>query len=219
MAGPIIDPQNFTQRYLAAKEPNAASMGAEGAVLCHVLYAWALSYGVDHRGELDIPEGGGEPLGVLSVKSPGSNEMRREADRQNRFENMRKVVEMALREIDEIGIMRKPTWDGVRVLLLILPLTEGIASPVERLAMYETALNQVYALCSYGGLGYDGLPAGTSGVNGGEDKDGMTNVQLVRVRIYWCTCILCIRRAVLMGRRIRARRHHDRAQGWPTTPR
>lgn len=164
-------------------------MGPEGAVLCHVLYAWALSYGVDHRGELDIPEGGGESLGVLSVVSPGPNEMRREADRQTRFEQMRKVIEIALREIDEIGIMRKPTWDGVRVLLLILPLTEGIASQVERLAMYETALSQVYALCSFGGMGYDGLPSGTSSVNGGRDVDGMTNVQLVRVRIYWCKSI------------------------------
>jgi hypothetical protein len=55
----------------------------------------------------------------------GDNEMRRESDRQRRFHRMKAVVEMVLREIDECGIMRKPSWDGVRALLLILPLTEG----------------------------------------------------------------------------------------------
>jgi hypothetical protein len=100
-------------------------MGPEGAILCHVLYAWALSYGVDENGQLDIPEGGGSPLGPLSLVAPGENEMRREGDRQRRFSRMKSVVELVLREIDECGIMRKPTWDGVRSLLLILPLTEG----------------------------------------------------------------------------------------------
>lgn len=163
-------------------------MGAEGAVLCHVIYAWAVSYGVDEHGRLDVPEGGGEPLGVLSVAGTSENELRREADRQRRMAKTRSAVQIILNEIDEIGILRKPTWDGVRVLLLILPLTEGVSTPVERLAMYEAALNQVYALCSFGGMGYDGQPAATSGVNGGVDNDGRQNVQLVRVRIYWCKC-------------------------------
>lgn len=170
-------------------------MGPEGAILCHVLYAWALSYGVDANGELDVPEGGLEPLGPLPLDNASDNELLRELDRQRRFSNMREAVEVVLKEIDECGVMRKPTWDGVRVLLLILPLTEGISTSVERLAMYETALNQVYSLCSFAGMGYDGQPAATSGVNGGSDGDDDEvagtgqNVQMIRVRIYWCTSL------------------------------
>jgi hypothetical protein len=64
-------------------------------------------------------EGGAAPLGPLSLVAPGDNEMRRESDRQGRFHRMKAVVEMVLREIDECGIMRKPSWDGVRALLLM----------------------------------------------------------------------------------------------------
>jgi hypothetical protein len=173
-------------------------MGPEGAILCHILYAWAVSYGVDERGQLDVPEGGGTPLGPLSPMSPGENEVRREGDRQRRFTKMKLAVQIILREIDECGVMRKPSWDGVRALLLILPLTEGrcpsiscakrlgVSTSMERLAMYETALNQSYALCSFSGLGYDGRPSGASGVNGGSDHNGFQDVSPVRVRIYWC---------------------------------
>lgn len=141
---------------------------------------------MDENGQLDVPEGGGEPLGPLPLGSPSENELRREADRQRRFQRMRGAVEVALKEIDEHGVMRKPTWDGVRSLLLILPLTEGISTSVERLSMYEAALNQVYTLCSFAGLGYDGQPSGVSGVNGGTDSNGIQDIQLIRVRIYWC---------------------------------
>jgi hypothetical protein len=50
-------------------------MGPEGAILCHVLYAWAVSYGVDEQGQLDVPDGGGAPLGrgqrdAARIRSP-----------------------------------------------------------------------------------------------------------------------------------------------------
>ena len=54
--------------------------------------------------------------------------------------------------------------------------------------MYEAAISQVFTLCSFGGIGYDGLPSGTSGVNGGSDMVPGRNIALIRVRIYWCTC-------------------------------
>lgn len=181
-----MDAREFTRRYLSLSRPSAAGMGAEGAILCHVLYAWAVSYGVDERGQLDIPEGGGNDLGPLPLDTSSDNERQREVDRQHRFVNMRRAVEVILKEIDDLGVMRKPTWDGVRVLLLVLPLTEGISSSVERLSMYETALNQVYSLCSFAGVGYDGQPAATSGVNGGTDGEGDLDYQMTRVRIYWC---------------------------------
>jgi hypothetical protein len=123
-----LDPTDFVGRYLSYAQPCAANLGPEGALLCHVLYAWAVSYGVDEHGQLDIPEGGGEPMGNISLLDPGKDEVKREADRQARFAKMRVAVDIILQEIDACGILRKPTWDGVRVLLLLLPLTEGMST-------------------------------------------------------------------------------------------
>lgn len=102
-------------------------MGAEGCILCYILYAWALSYGVDESGQLDVPEGGAVPIEVYEMRHVGKSEMRREADRQRRKSKMLGVLDVILKRIDELAIMRKPTWDGVRCLLLVLPLTEGAA--------------------------------------------------------------------------------------------
>ena len=90
-----------------------------------MLYAWAVSYGVDENGNLDVAEGGDAPDGPIDLTKPGDGEIKREADRQKRWARMAMVVEYILKKIDEAGLMRKPTWDGVRALLLILPLTEG----------------------------------------------------------------------------------------------
>ncbi|WWC89458.1 uncharacterized protein L201_004382 [Kwoniella dendrophila CBS 6074] len=182
---PVLDPQNFVGRYLSNPDPSAAAMGPEGAILCHVLYAWAVSYGVDEYGKLDVPEGGGPALDEVSLLGPGDIEMKRENDRQRRKEKMRQVIEFILKEIDEHGLMRKPTWDGVRVLLLVLPLTDGISSPVERLSMYESAISQVFTLCSFVAMGYDGQPSATAAINGGSDDLAGQDLVRVRVRIYW----------------------------------
>ena len=100
-------------------------MGPEGAILCYVLYAWAVSYGVDQRGLLDVPEGGGVPDAPIDMLNPDTGELKREADRQRRRTKMIGVLEVILKRIDQCGVMRKPTWDGVRALFLVLPLTEG----------------------------------------------------------------------------------------------
>ncbi|KAL7421552.1 hypothetical protein Q5752_003321 [Cryptotrichosporon argae] len=182
---PVIDPVEFVERYYSVPVPCAAALGPAGAVLCHVLYAWAASYGVDEHGRYDVPEGGGEPIGSVSLLGIGEGERRREADRARRHDRMAAAVTAVLREIDEAGLLRKPSWDGVRVLLLILPLTEGIAPPVERLAMYNAAISQVYMLCSHASLNYDGRPAGMSAANGGTDQTVIGSMHLVRARIYW----------------------------------
>jgi hypothetical protein len=104
-------------------------MGPEGSILCHVLYAWAVSYGVDEHGNLDVPEGGDAPDGPIDLVQHGEGEIKREADRTRRKTIMAAVLEVILRRIDECGVMRKPSWDGVRALLLILPLTEGSSGP------------------------------------------------------------------------------------------
>ena len=103
-------------------------MGPEGAILCHVLYAWAVSYGVDENGELDVPEGGEVIDERVDLKVLGERERKREADRQKRRSKLKGLLEIILKEIDDFGILRKPSWDGVRSLLLVLPLTEGMFS-------------------------------------------------------------------------------------------
>jgi hypothetical protein len=52
--------------------------------------------------------------------------------------------------------------------------------------MYEGALSQVFMLCSYDALGYDGKAAGTSGANGGSDQGSGRDINIVRIRTYWC---------------------------------
>lgn len=122
---PILDPTEFVNRYLSVNPPYAAAMGPEGAILCHVLYAWAVSYGVDEHGRLDVPEGGDAPAGLVDLMKHNEGEIKREQDRQRRRAAMAQILEVILRRIDQCGVMRKPSWDGVRALLLILPLTDG----------------------------------------------------------------------------------------------
>ena len=120
----MLEPVEFVTRYSSNPFPCAAAMGSEGAILCHVLYAWALSFGVDQNGDLDVQDGGDAPDGPIDLVAVGQGETKREGDRQIRKEKLMKVLEVILKQIDDCGVLRKPTWDGVRSLLLILPLTE-----------------------------------------------------------------------------------------------
>lgn len=115
----------FVSRFLSKPIPCAAAMGPEGAVLCHTLYAWGVAYGVDERGQFDINESSSEPLATVSLASVGEGEARRDVDRQRRLEKLNRVLRTIIKEIDEYGILRKPTWDGVSALLLFLPLLDG----------------------------------------------------------------------------------------------
>lgn len=61
--------------------------------------------------------------------------------------------------------------------------------------MYDAAISQVFMLCSHAAMGYDGQPSATAAVNGGtEDDQGIT---AVRVRVYWCKCLLLFRTSFL----------------------
>ncbi|BEI87789.1 uncharacterized protein CcaverHIS019_0105070 [Cutaneotrichosporon cavernicola] len=183
---PIVDSLDFVTVYLSKPIPCAAAMGSVGAVLCHCLYAWGLSYGVDERGQLDVAEAGGETVGPLNLLSASESEARRERDRQRRKEKFNGVVRTILREIDEYGILRRPSWDGIRAVLLILPLTEGISTPVERQALYQSALSQVQLLCTNDSFGYDGLPVTlplSPSLNSNPNK--AESIRLTQLRIFW----------------------------------
>ncbi|KAJ9108955.1 hypothetical protein QFC21_000277 [Naganishia friedmannii] len=187
---PLIDAINFGNRYKSAYPHSAVTMGLAGGILCHVLYAWACSYGIDQSGqplvqsqEWYIPEGTVHPDRQQQYSI-------RESARQRQLEQTNLAVRRVLQEIDQAGILRSISWDGARCLLLILPLTElqkdrmmrdpliyylpDISSAAERLAMYECALGQVFSLCSDSALGYDGLPV-----------IPRPEQELMRRRLYW----------------------------------
>ena len=76
-----------------------------GQLIALVLVVWAASYGLDEGGD-EVPE-------------------LRSEDEQQRKERVNEMLIELLYLVDIHGLLRRPTWDGVRALLLILPLTEG----------------------------------------------------------------------------------------------
>ena len=103
ITGPILDPLEFAARF---SNGDPEELGDIGRLICLVLSTWAASFGVNEKGE---PE---RHTGYDAVK------LRRE--RTNAW------VHELLRMVDHYGLLRRPTWDGVQVLLLLLPLTEGM---------------------------------------------------------------------------------------------
>ncbi|GJJ12260.1 hypothetical protein Clacol_006501 [Clathrus columnatus] len=150
---PIIEPEEFKARYIAFFNGSPDALGIAGQLIAMLFVIWAASYGVDHCGKEDSWNG----FQGIQYRKQTTNAMMQEL----------------LCLIDIHGILRKPSWDGVRVLLLAMPLTEEVAEPLERLTIYETAINQVYTLCSL---------ASPRSVNSGQgdEVDAM-----VRARIYW----------------------------------
>ncbi|CUA75867.1 Protein Ycf2 (chloroplast) [Lotus japonicus] [Rhizoctonia solani] len=148
---PIVDPTEFSARFYESEQGKPESLGVAGSMICMLLVTWAATYGVNEYG-VEEPSNGLE----------GVRERRRRCN-----EMVREILGL----IDKHGLLRKPTWDGVRVLLLIMPLTEDVQTQLERLAMYEATVSQVYTLCSLGSLVKSGQ---------GEFVDA-----LVRARIFW----------------------------------
>lgn len=65
-----------------------------------------------------IPSGTTEPNEVRQWREA------REMIRQQQLEQTNVVVKQILKEIDQAGVLRSMTLDGVQSLLLLLPLTE-----------------------------------------------------------------------------------------------
>lgn len=102
---PIIDPSEFCARFFEFSKGNCNALGIPGQLITMLLAVWAASFGVNEYGieELHHSEA------VICNRREVTNEMVREM----------------LHLIDIHGILRKPTWDGVRALHLLLPLTQG----------------------------------------------------------------------------------------------
>lgn len=70
-----------------------------------ILVIWAASFGVTEYG----------------IEEPVQGLM----DIQRNKERVIEMLHEVLYWIDMHGILRKPSWDGVRALLLVIPLTQG----------------------------------------------------------------------------------------------
>ncbi|TBU32375.1 hypothetical protein BD309DRAFT_879221 [Dichomitus squalens] len=147
---PILEPTEYCSRFTDWYNGTTDGLQFPGQLIALVLVVWAASYGINEAGE-EVPE--------LT-----------EEDIQERKERVNEMLYELLYLIDIHAILRKPSWDGVRVLLLVMPLTEEVQTPMERLAMYDATMSQVYALCSLH----------SAEIGQGEYVDA-----LVRARIFW----------------------------------
>ncbi|KAH9180309.1 hypothetical protein EDB89DRAFT_2062044 [Lactarius sanguifluus] len=155
---PIIDPSEFCARFFEFSKGNYNALGVPGQLIATLLAVWAASFGVNEYGIEELHHG--------------------EAVIRNRREATNEMVREMLQLIDVHGILRKPTWDGVRALHLLLPLTQEVQSPMERLVMYEAMVSQVFTLCSL---------ASVSSVGSGQ---GQAVDTLVRARLFWYSHIV-----------------------------
>jgi hypothetical protein len=103
--GPILEPLEFRDRYLQFIKGNPDALQVPGQLIAMALVVWAASFGVNEYGMEDPQE------------SP--------ADIRQRKEQINEMLQEILYLVDLHGVLRKASWDGVRLLLLLLPLTQG----------------------------------------------------------------------------------------------
>jgi hypothetical protein len=100
-----LDPYAFAARYAAYSNGNPSALGPAGVLIGAMLVIWAASFGFDESG----------------VVNPANSY---EIFRHRRF-LCDKWIRESLEYLDEHSILRKPSFDGVRALLLLLPLAKG----------------------------------------------------------------------------------------------
>jgi hypothetical protein len=140
--GPVLDPVEFPARFIAHTK-GTHSLGHEGGLIAMILVVWAASFGlnecgiskVDYDGIADPLEESDLHTTTASTKTIKKEETERASDNKSmnpaasrdreRKEKTGAMLREVLELIDFHGVMRRPTWDGVRVLLLIIPLMEG----------------------------------------------------------------------------------------------
>ncbi|KAK0197559.1 hypothetical protein F5146DRAFT_1015875 [Armillaria mellea] len=186
---PVLDPVEFSGRFLAHAK-GTHLLGHEGSVIALLLVVWAASFGVDEQGVPIENEDHDYELGSVSM-GHGDYSMQRNtrsasvSSRPSKGRNgdssksrvgRKETTEAMLREVLELvdyhSIMRKPSWDGIRVLLLILPLLED-ANPLDRLTMHEATLLQAHSLCALS-------PSPSTSTISHTSDDA-----IVRARIFW----------------------------------
>jgi hypothetical protein len=126
-AGPIIDATEFSSRFLAFSNGSANALSPAGQLIASILVIWGASFGVNEYGR-EEENAAAEPQSPSAI--PSDDAVRKRRDRKDLTNRM---LGQVLKTIDAYGILRKPSWDGVRALLLTLPLTAEVQPPMERL--------------------------------------------------------------------------------------
>ena len=109
---PLLEPTLFLSRLEESLNGTTDSLKVPGRLVAMCLVVWAVSFGHNEEGRMD------QSLDPKSWRLPV----------KSLTNNMAKEL---LYLIDSYGIIRKPTWDGVVVLLTILPLTKGNVAPTQ----------------------------------------------------------------------------------------
>jgi hypothetical protein len=135
---PIIEPLEFVSRYEAHFAGDSSALGHEGLLIAKVFVVWAAAFGLDETGkELVDAE---SPLTLTPPHDPLA------AKREEWRKRVNTMVREILRLIDAYGILRKPTWDGVRALLLLLPLfVESESITAEERQVHHLALSSIFS--------------------------------------------------------------------------
>lgn len=131
LLGPILDPTEFPSRFYAHTK-GTQSLGHEGGLIAMLLVVWAASFGLDERGlPSDSHSNADIPTFVHTKDEADAFDNRKFKDgvQDMKWREKKDKTDTMLREVLELidfhGVMRRPTLDGVRALLLILPLLEG----------------------------------------------------------------------------------------------
>ncbi|KAG7086608.1 hypothetical protein E1B28_002552 [Marasmius oreades] len=150
---PVLDPVEFPARYIQAQS-HGQPLSPHTTIISMLLVLWAFSYGLDERG-------------IPFASSPGPM-----SSRKGRTQSMLGEI---LELLDIHAIMRSPTWDGLRILLLLQPLVDEDDSihPLDRVALRDASLSQVVSLSSLS----------LSSAANPEDHAA------VRTRLFWCAYI------------------------------
>jgi hypothetical protein len=173
---PIIEPGEFCVRFISFTKGNTEVLGVPGKLLAMSLVVWASSFGFNEAGQpIDTFED--QIFQYQEQKTNSNDTYDPETSARMRSERKAKTNEM-LKEmlylVDIHGVLRNPTWDGVRTLLMILPLTQEVQKNLERMTMYETTINMVNALSSSRTV---------------ETGEGLYVDSLVRARVFWFSII------------------------------
>ncbi|KAG8976034.1 hypothetical protein FRC05_004665 [Tulasnella sp. 425] len=135
MQFPVLDPAEFIDRYDKFVK-RGVPLGECGELIAQTLLAWATSFGFDESGidaslfEDVIKVEEDDPFATIERRKAATNE----------------IVQDILEAIDKNAVARRTSWDGVRVLLLLLPLTTEVLPSADRANLYRSALHQVYSI-------------------------------------------------------------------------
>jgi hypothetical protein len=120
----------FIPRYQAYLAGEGQALGPDGLLIAKALVVWAACVGLDEAGNEWI-----DSNSPLTLSPPNDPLGTRRAGWTNRVHLMLREL---MRYLDVHSLLRKPSWDSVRGLLLLLPLIlDGPFEQLERLVICE----------------------------------------------------------------------------------